>query len=510
MTPLRRLHFPVLAPLVAAGLAVVLSLALVPPAEAAARPKKCASKHYAHQHPKACRPAPKPVWSPGRATTFNYPFATHAERDAIRHRVLKAVKNTPAGARIRLATFSYADRKMTRALIKAYRRGVSVQLLVNRDSERLGPAYDRLQRVLGDRRKPRHGMSPARVSFARSCLRSCRGPGGDLHSKIFLFSRVGHTRWVSMVGSANLTRKAAIGQWNHLDTLVGEQTYVRLGMLFNQMKADRRPEHPIWKFRTTDEVFWAFPHPLVDPSRDPMLRVLRRIGCRATPHTGIPVRRVAATAPAKKPGPTAKAKPQKGTAEPITRRTKIRIGMYAWFDDRGVYLAREVRHLWNAGCSVKVVYSVLNSKVKQILYDPSGRGRIPMRRVVRKNELTGDVVDYNHSKYVAMSGTYRHRGHRFVWSGSMNFTRFGLYCDDLVFRVHGRRVAKAYFHNFVRVWHSPKARRPIPPRTFSRLSRLAPVPFVGGPPGGAEVAPETDELDDPELGVGELSGFDAD
>jgi hypothetical protein len=184
--------------------------------------------------------------------------------------------------------------------------------------------------------------------------------------------------------------------------------------------------------------------------------------------------------------------------------------MYAWFDDRGVYLAREVRHLWNAGCSVKVVYSVLNSKVKQILYDPSGRGRIPMRRVVRKNELTGDVVDYNHSKYVAVSGTYRAKGRRLVWSGSMNFTGLGLFCDDLVFRVHGRRVAKAYFHNFVRVWHSPKARRPIPPRTFSRLSRLAPVPFVGGPPGGAEVAPETDELDDPELGVGELSGFDAD
>ena len=282
MTPLRRLHFPVLAPLVAAGLAVVLSLALVPPAEAAARPKKCASKHYAHQHPKACRPAPKPVWSPGRATTFNYPFATHAERDAIRHRVLKAVKNTPAGARIRLATFSYADRKMTRALIKAYRRGVSVQLLVNRDGERLGRPYDMLQRELGDRRKPRNGMSPA------------------------------------------------------------------------------------------------------------------------------------------------------------------------------------------------------------------------------------EVVDYNHSKYVAMSGTHRHRGRRFVWSGSMNFTGLGLYCDDLVFRLHGQRVVRAYFHNFHRVWRSPKASRPIPTRAFGTFSRLAPVPGAAGLSGDAGVAPETDELENPQLGVGELSGFDQD
>ena len=154
--------------------------------------------------------------------------------------------------------------------------------------------------------------------------------------------------------------------------------------------------------------------------------------------------------------------------------------MYAWFDDRGDYLAREVRRKWNAGCSVKVVYSILNSKVKRILYSPSGRGRIPMRRVVRTNELTGEVVDYNHSKYVAMSGTYRHRGRRFVWSGSMNFTGLGLYCDDLVFRLHGHRVVTAYFHNFRRVWHSPKASPPIPTRAFGTLSRLAPVPDAAG------------------------------
>ena len=78
-----------------------------------------------------------------------------------------------------------------------------------------------------------------------------------------------------------------------MDTLVGKQTYVRLGMLFNQMKADRRPEHPIWKFRADDAVYWAFPHAIADPRRDPMVRVLRRISCRATPHTGIPVHKAA-------------------------------------------------------------------------------------------------------------------------------------------------------------------------------------------------------------------------
>ena len=178
---------------------------------------------------------------------------------------------------------------MSRALIRAYQRGVSVQLLVNRDSARLGRPYAKLQRVLGDRRTPAEGGEPLRGGSARSCLRSCRGRGGNLHSKIFLFSRVGHTKWVSLVGSANLTTKAATGQWNHMDTIVGKATFVRLGRLFRQMKADRVAAHPIYKFRSSAAVFWAFPHPLADPSRDPMVRVLRGISCQATPHTGLPV-----------------------------------------------------------------------------------------------------------------------------------------------------------------------------------------------------------------------------
>ena len=82
--------------------------------------------------------------------------------------------------------------------------------------------------------------------------------------------------------------------------------------------------------------------------------------------------------------------------------------------------------------------------------------------------------------------------------------------DDLVFRLHGKRVVRAYFHNFHRVWRSPKASRPIPTRAFGTLSRLAPVPGAAGLSGVAGVAPETDELESPELGVGELSGFDQD
>lgn len=92
----------------------------------------------------------------------------------------------------------------------------------------------------------------------------------------------------------------------------------------------------------------------------------------------------------------------------------------------------------------------------------------------------------------------------------MNFTGLGPYCDDLLFRLHGRRVVASYFRNFRRVWRSPKAHRPIPTPAFGRLSRLAPVPGAAALSVDAGAAPESDELDNPQLGVGELSGFDRD
>jgi hypothetical protein len=170
----------------------------------------------------------------------------------------------------------------------------------------------------------------------------------------------------------------------------------------------------------------------------------------------------------------------------------IRIAMYAWFDARGDYLAREVRRKWNHGCDVKVEYAVLNSRVKHILYSPTGRGRIPMRRVVRTDD-EGLVVDYNHSKYVAVSGALNHVGREAVWSGSMNYTDLGKISDDLVLRLDGRRTFRSYLANFRRVWQSPKARKPIPTSAYARLA------------GGSD-----DALDDPQLGVGPLAGLEQD
>lgn len=441
--------------------------------------KKAGKPHHAGKHagkPKA-EPKPKPVWSPKDSTVFNYPFSKKLkERFRIRRHVLAAVKDSPRGSRIRLATFTFVDAKVARALIRAHKRGVSVQVLVNRRDAKLFPPFHRLQKALGYRLRGHPRTSRELASFVRTCEHSCRGTRGNLHSKIFLFSQVGHTHWVSMVGSANLTKFAAKGQWNHLNTITGRATYLRLRHIFNQMRRDRPMRRPYALFTTPKTVIRVFPRPHTTPRNDPMMRVLRRVDCRATSHTGVKVK------PNPKPvhkhrkhrkhhkhrkphgSPTKHASKKKKTQQPITRRTVVRIAMYAWFDDRGDALARAVRQKWNQGCDVRVIYSVLNRRVKQILYSPSGRGRIPMRRSVTRDDL-GTVVNYNHSKYLAVNGRYDGKGSNLVWAGSMNFTALGLVSDDIVVRLRGHAVYQAYRQNFRRVWLAHTSRKPVPIRS---------------------------------------------
>src|SRR5207342_897896 len=71
------------------------------------------------------------------------------------------------------------------------------------------------------------------------------GPG-NLHMKVYAFSRTGAARNVVMTGSANLPDRAASLQWNELYTMNNEaplyNTFVRV---FNQLKHDRKVS-PRW------------------------------------------------------------------------------------------------------------------------------------------------------------------------------------------------------------------------------------------------------------------------
>ena len=105
------------------------------------------------------------------------------------------------------------------------------------DDHTVFDAERKLQRALG--RNPRHR------SFAILCEKSCRGTGGEMHGKVYLFGRAGAAKQVTMVGSNNMTSHNAERQWSDLVTLTNNKPmYTTFRTWFGQLKWDRPVAHP--------------------------------------------------------------------------------------------------------------------------------------------------------------------------------------------------------------------------------------------------------------------------
>ena len=413
----------------------------------------------------------KPIWSPGDSTMFNYPFAkARQDRTAIRETIVGAINSAPRNSLVRVAVFTFSDKAVADALGNAYRRGVRVRLLANHGDLNGSPAFYSLQRLVGNNaRKP---------SWVRSCRGSCRGPSGQLHSKLYLFSKVGHSDYVSLISSANLTDYAVFNQWNHVDTVVSKPAFEHLSVVFEQMRHDRAQRQPFYTFATGAIAAWVYPLVRQPKNWDLINSLVSKVNCSAPAGFGKPdivraplnktqqaayARQVAAAKAAwnRHPPQWKKAHPFRAPQPPMRRinRTVLRISMYAWFDKRGTSIARLVRKKFDEGCSVQVIYSTLNGESKSILSSPKGRGRIPLRYVLT-TDRQGAYTSYDHSKYIAIDGTYEGKAQRLVITGSMNFTERGTANDDIVVQRKGNSTYAAYKKNFDQVWFSKRAKRP--------------------------------------------------
>lgn len=371
-------------------------------------------------------------YSPKNGATFNHPFSAK-DRGKIRRMLLRSINSVPGGGSIRAATFSINDWDTTRALMAARKRGVSVQIIADWHTAEPGvsPSFLALQKAFGTATS-RPGMSADRVSFVRTCTHSCRYRSGNMHQKMYLFSQVGDTKWVTMGGSANMTMMAVNGQWNHLTTYSNFDTYSDYLDIFNEMKLDRPQDVPGRIFNAGGINSWVFPRPNTSAGNDPMMDALDRVRCTGVKNAG------------------------------LNGRTVIRIGMYSWYNDRGIWLAKNVRSLWDRGCNVAIEFALMSKPVRGILYNPAGRGRIPMKQV-GVYATDGTVLKYLHHKYVAISGNYGGDPTSFVvFAGTTNFANLGLYSDEMTQRWNGYGVYSAYMADFRRIWVERNARTPSP------------------------------------------------
>ena len=394
--------------------------------------------------------APKPPkkwrkWEAPSGPFFNDPHRKEGQF-RIERRIVDTIKHTPRGSYIRIAVYSFDRVNVADALIAAYRRGVKVQILLN-DHWDTG-AMKKIRNVIGTDRTAK--------SFIYKCKKSCRSAANEynnLHSKLYLFSQAGKTEDVIATGSHNLTRNAAIHQWNDLYFMSGEHEIFRQFVgLFNDMKNDYNtrqdpllfcgvPTGAVCDDSVDKHTVWAFPR-VSGPKNDLVIDTLDKVQC-LTPD-----------------------------AEGNVVRTKLALSMHTMRGNRGDYLAAAIRKKWAQGCDVRVMFGLIGYHTKGVIAAPTPRGRIPLRstgldyNLDDDFDLNSDGVDdlildyYSHQKYLVIQGTYNGiPGTEMVITGSSNWASLSTANDEIWLTIRGARVAKKYLGNYNYQWNNTRNSR---------------------------------------------------
>ena len=459
----RRIVASIAGLVVLAGTISVSGTAVASPSRQASAPAASAAQPAVGVSAAAWQPPRNYVMPPG--SSFGLPNASKADRLAIRNRVLFTIQGVwggprdrnklplPSNGTIRIATWSFNDMAIARALVAAHKRGASVQVIAAKGPNKAYRPWKFLKKALGQRYfAPGIAGSAEKVSFARECRGACRGRGGTPHAKYFMFDNVGaaHARHIVMQSSMNLTGMGYQGQWNQAQTTHSPYVYDHFMRVYREARLNRPVSSSYRRYATGSITDVFFPFPGANAGTDPVMQLLNQTRC-----TG-------ATSGGNSAG-----------------RTRIRVLQYAIYDDRGLWLSKKLRSLWNAGCDVQIIYSLATRPVLAILRNGSGRGAIPMRQSVIKNGA-GEIVKYNHSKWMTITGNVgSSTAAWWTFAGSANWSNLGLTGDEQMQQISSYATARAHMLNFDKTWRQRTSRPPGNGRLGDELRR-APTEITFG------------------------------
>ena len=373
------------------------------------------------------------TWKPAGGAAFNYPVGGVAARTALVRRVIAAINHTPRGESIKIAAYSFDRTDVMKSLLRAHHRGVHVQILLN-DNWTSWQTL-RMRKIFGHNRHHK--------SFVLFCHGSCRGGPGNLHMKVYAFSRSGAAQDVVITGSANMTDRAVTLQWNDLYTMNNEgPLYNTFLHIFTQLKRDQ-PVSSRWvtfhdgniggQFYKTGQTATSTStvssrtfSKLPGPDGDPVLQRLKKVRCAAVKGAG------------------------------INGHTVIRITMYGWNGARGKWLANQVADLKRRGCDVKAILGVPGGGIVKILHG----AKVPLRSSDYKYINTGTELDpvwvvdfYSHLKVLAINGNMSGQPVHSVWTGSENWSPMSFRNDEIILRIDGSRNYRRYAGWFDFMWN---------------------------------------------------------
>jgi phosphatidylserine/phosphatidylglycerophosphate/cardiolipin synthase-like enzyme len=385
------------------AVAVLAAVALVPGAAspAASSPGASAAKTVARDS----------RYVPPSGPTFNTPTGTPAQQRKLLRQVIHTTNSAPSGSTIRMAVFSFGDPQTADALLAAYRRGVIVKLVFA--GENVYPAMARLRDAIG--------TDTAKPSFVVICQNSCRGEKGQMHAKYFSFTRSGAAKWITMVGSVNLTQFNALDQWNDLYTRVDDRQYFRAyGRWFGQLKDDEPVAKEYLHKATATTDIRITPVDLTVDS-DPITDALGKVRCEVT---------------------MGEIDPDSKTPDEVVA-THVYISTHAWNEERGKRIARQVVGLRQAGCQVEVFYGTgMGAAVRSILENND----VELRKGTHQGIRT-------HQKVLVVDGAFGDDlDTERAWTGSQNWSDRAANRDDLIVQINDEAEAQRYVDRFLWMW----------------------------------------------------------
>lgn len=358
---------------------------------------------------------------PVEGATFNDPSTPGAPQRRIINYLNDAIRQTPKGETIRVTQYNLTCGSTVQEIIRAYKRGVHVQIVLN--DRVLGndvtqrPLYKRLKRMLG--------KNPDRKSFFVTCTGGCRSRGGALHTKFVSITKIrtndGPRRHLIFTASGNITCGwATTRQYNDQFAIVGRKDlFNSFNKIFAELAADRRIAKPFRKVSGGPYTAWFYPRPGAKRFQDPVWQALSAVKC-------------------------------KGAKNTRNGRTVVRVKMFTWSGNRGMTLARKLYGLDQAGCDVQAILGAPGAGVVRELRRPGRNGGVAVWDSRRDRDRNGELDLYTHMKMLSIKGAVGSNPRsRVVYTGSANWTNSAYTRgDEVVIRLDTPRAFRQYTKHF--------------------------------------------------------------
>lgn len=461
-----------LASLVSVGVSVLEQAPSGPGAAAAATPGDACNPAPAPSPTDGTTPTPTPLpaycpvpfgpepWRPALGALFNEPRGSAAQQQVITNAEVDAVNHTRPGQLIQMATFIFDYPPVTAAVVRAYKRGVNVQLVV--DGSRPGSGYFTLRGLLG--------RNPDKPSFAIACWHRCRDgitkrqQPGAMHTKLMAISRTGAASYWMLRTGGNLSDRASAFQWNEAYAISQDPVLWNSWETYFSQMAHQSPENGpnrVIQSQAYDGLLGlemqraaaaarssvrpATAARLYNAKQDDLITRMKRIGCKAPAGYG------------------------------VNGHTLIRIMMHSWYGDRGLAIVNTLIAKHKQGCIVQFLsddgapweIDILQQHGVQVrATDWAWRWRNPNNS---DGQSGWGPTFYAHLKVMMVNGVYQGTPMRVVWAGSQDWGSLGG-SEELTLEIRNDQAYAAYNHEYIHLL-----------KTASHPTGVRPY---GPPPGG--------------------------